>query len=392
MDAAVVAFVVVLYTNVAVLGGRMIGSPVVGGAILAAVAIALIAIPVLFEILVRRRGLVLDKPLLLMLGFLGTLCISTFIARDPRTAGAWLATYLVEGLLVYFLVINAVRSLRTLRRTVWGLLVAAALLASLGAYQEIAHDYSHQFGGLAQRDLTLGLGHEVESNGKLIPTRERVGIANRAAGPIADPNRWAQLLLVILPLAVLRVRDEKSKKLRFAATVCTMLILGGIFLTYSRGGVLALAIVVLCMLGFKTLRWRHVVPAALVGGVLAIIIAPGVLNRLQTVADVPGLLSDRTVSQSDGAVRGRLTEMLAACTSSSITRCSVSAPDTFPPTTAWITCRIPTSRSGASTGRDMRTASTWSWPPKPACSVSRSSPRSWCWCCGVWRRCAAGRS
>jgi len=312
MDAAVVAFVVVLYTNVAVLGGRMIGSPVVGGAILAAVAIALIAIPVLFEILVRRRGLVLDKPLLLMLGFLGTLCISTFISRDPRTAGAWLATYLVEGLLVYFLVINAVRSLRTLRRTVWGLLVAAAILASLGAYQEIAHDYSHQFGGLAQRDLTLGLGHEVESNGKLIPTRERVGIANRAAGPIADPNRWAQLLLVILPLAVLRVRDEKSKKLRFAATVCTMLILGGIFLTYSRGGVLALAIVVLCMLGFKTLRWRHVVPAALVGGVLAIIIAPGVLNRLQTVADVPGLLSDRTVSQSDGAVRGRLTEMLAA--------------------------------------------------------------------------------
>jgi putative inorganic carbon (HCO3(-)) transporter len=312
MDAAVVAFVVVIYANLVVLGGRMLGSPVVGGAILAAAALALIAVPVLFQILVRRRGLVLDKPLLLMLGFLGTLCISTFIARDPRTAGAWLGTYLIEGLLVYFLVINAVRSLRTLRRTVWGLLVVGAILASLGAYQEISHDYQHQFGGLAQRDLARGFGVEVQSGGKLIPTRERVGIANRAAGPIADPNRWAQFLLVILPLAVLRVKDEKSKPLRFAAVVCTLLILGGIFLTYSRGGLFALAIVVVCMLGFRALRWWHVVPAAIFAMVLAVIIAPGVLERMKTISDVPGLIADRAVSQSDGAVRGRLTEMLAA--------------------------------------------------------------------------------
>jgi O-antigen ligase len=46
--------------------------------------------------------------------------------------------------------------------------------------------------------------------------------------------------------------------------------------------------------------------------VLAVIMAPGVLERMRTVGGVPGLISDRHVSQSDGAVRGRLTEMMAA--------------------------------------------------------------------------------
>jgi O-antigen ligase len=312
MDAAVVAFVVILYTNLAVLAGRMVGAPMVGGAIAAAITIALVGIPVLVHVLVRRRGLVLDKPLLLMLGFMAALCISTFVSRDPRTAWAWLATYLVEGLLLYFLVLNGIRSLRTLRRTVWGLMIAGAVLASLGTYQEISRNYEQQFGGLAQRDLALGMGHEVRSTGKLMRTRDRVGIANRAAGPIADPNRWAQFLLVVLPLAVLRVRDEKSGKLRLVAGVCTLAILGGIFLTYSRGGLVALAIVVACMLGMRALRWRQVVPAAVFGVVLAVIMAPGVLERMRTVGGVPGLISDRHVSQSDGAVRGRLTEMMAA--------------------------------------------------------------------------------
>jgi hypothetical protein len=306
MDALVVAFAVALYANLPALAGRFGLAAIVG-----AVVMGLIFLPAFFHAVVRRRGIVVDVPWLLLVGFTGSLAMTTAISRDPDAALRWLGTFALEVLLVYFLLVNAVRSVTTVRRVVWGLMITAAILGLLAAYQELAHAPEAQFGGLAQRQLERGPAVEARLEGA-VRVRDNVVLANRALGPIGDPNRFAQVLLFVLPLAAFRVRDERSRGRRALAALCTFAILGGVFLTYSRGAFLALAVLVALALLRRDLRLQHVVPVVVLGAVLAFIVAPGSMLRLQRLADLPRLLADRQVASSDGAVRGRLTEMLAA--------------------------------------------------------------------------------
>jgi O-antigen ligase len=191
------------------------------------------------------------------------------------------------------------------------LVATAAVLGSLAVYQELAHAPSQQFAGFAQRDLQRGPAVETHSSGGL-RSRDRVNLANRALGPIGDPNRFAQVLLFALPLAAFRIRDEKRRNGRLLAIVCSAAILGGVFCTYSRGAYVALALLVGVALLLGYLRWRHVLLAGVAGLACAFILAPGTLVRLQKLESIPSLLTDRQYTNTDGAVRGRLTEMLAA--------------------------------------------------------------------------------
>jgi len=309
MDAAIVTFVAVVYANLAALAGHSLDQPVIAGAL----SLGLIALPFLVQVFLRRRGLIADPVWFGMLCFLAALLLSTFGARDPHTSFLWILTYVTEGLILYFLVLNSIRSARTLRRAVWALVVAGGVLGSMSAYQELAHDYRQQFAGLAQRNLERDPNIASKpAEGGVLRTRERVEIGNRAAGPIGDPNRYAQMLLVVLPLALFRLWDERQTWLRWCAAGCTLFILAGIVLSYSRGGILTLGLVVFLLVLLGHLRWRHVLLAGGLAVVLALIVAPGLLGRLSSMGAVPALLSDRKTVQTDGAVRGRLTEMLAA--------------------------------------------------------------------------------
>lgn len=289
------------------LASRVLGHPQVLGTLL----LGLVATPAVVQLLVRRKGLVLDAPALAMFGLLGASLVSTFAARDAPTALAWIATYALEGIVLYLFVVNAVRSVRTLRRAMWTLVATSALLGSLGIYQELTHNYQQQFAGLAQRDLELERRRQVSAAAP-IRSRERVALAQRAAGPIGDPNRYAQMLLVALPLGFYLMRRSGSIWQAAGAAGCTASILCGIFLTYSRGGWLALGVVVTASLASGLLRWRVFVPALVLGSLLVFAVAPGTAARLRSIGSVQALLSDRVTASADGAVRGRMTEMLAA--------------------------------------------------------------------------------
>jgi hypothetical protein len=307
MDFVTAAFVAATFANVAPIVGRMAGHAQLWGALL----LAMLAVPVVVQVFVRRRGFLIDTPWLAMLVFLIVLVAATLPARDAPTALAWITNYAIEGLLLYLLILNAVRSVRALRRMAWALVVTGAILAWMSAYQELRHDYKQQFAGFAQRNLERGPGGQVTGKG-LHRTRSHLNIANRAAGPLGDPNRFAQMLLMALPLALYLAQRSRSRPSQIAACLCVGLLLAGVFLSYSRGGILALAVLVAASLGLRLLRWRQVLPAAVAGILLAIVIAPGTVMRLQTMGRVGDLLSNRNTATADGAVRGRMTEMLAA--------------------------------------------------------------------------------
>jgi hypothetical protein len=297
-------FLALAYVNAPVLLGRVLANPQIVGAGLT----ILIGIPILAYVF-KREGIVVDFGFALMLVFLCALCASTFVSVDSKIAVAWVVEYVVEGLLVYFLLLNAIRNLSTLRAAIWTLMIAGSVLSAMSVYQEVTGSYRQQFGGLAQRNIERD---DFDPTGGAQGDRTSVGVSNRAGGPTGGPNRYAQILMFVLPLAFFRARDSEYRALRWLAAGCFLIILAGVFLTYSRGGFLTLVVLTALMISLRYIRLQHVVVGTLLVGLLVTIVAPGFLVRIETIREIPQLITNRDVVRGHGAIRGRLTETLAA--------------------------------------------------------------------------------
>jgi putative inorganic carbon (HCO3(-)) transporter len=295
---AVVAFAFAFYLNLpAIAVSHGLPAAVTG------VFVLILGVPLVRHLILRRDPVVLTPAVGLMVAYLVTLVVSALATQTPASqAVSAITTFLTEGLLLVVLVINAVRTPDMLRLFIWALLGAGALMGLLSLYQELTNSYSNTFGGLAKvNEQGFGVGEG------LFGTEVRP----RLAGPIGEQNRYAQVLLVLLPLAVGRFRAERTLLLRGLAAAAGTLIVCGVMLTFSRGAAVALALLVVAMVatGFVPLRHMLALAAVLAGLVLAV--APDYISRVQTLGaagDSAALQSEET----DEAIKGRATENLAA--------------------------------------------------------------------------------
>ena len=310
VDLATWAFVFVLFINLPGIATTLYGvPPVAAGAVF-----LLLLVPCGYYLLLKREKPIVDSTLMLMLLFLMALLASSLVARDTAVALGWIGEYLVEGVAQYFLIINVVRNLGSLKRVIWGLVLGAGLLGGLSVYQELALDYDNHFGGLAQRQVMIGIDEtEHEIKGDIVRTREKVGGTNRAGGPFENPNRYAQMLLMILPLAFfIFQRQRGSWTLKAVAAISALLAASAILLTYSRGTFVSLVLIlgILVLLGY--IRWHKALAATLVVVVLGFTVAPGYFVRVHSILGAESIVSDSASVAADNTTRGRLTEMLAA--------------------------------------------------------------------------------
>jgi O-antigen ligase len=266
----------------------------------------LLIVPLVVSAALRRERLRIDAVLLAMAVYLAVmLAAALFAAGDVDTAAAQVGLFVLEGVAVYAVVINGIRRLSTLRQIVVVLLLVGSLLGALNVYQELAHDYRSQFGGLAQRNLAL----ENETFGDAAD----VSLTRRAAGPIGEANRYAQVMLVLLPLALFHYRWGGCGWRRLPVALVIFCILSAVFLTYSRGAFLVLGMLFLTLIPLGTLPPLRALVAGLGLLILVSVIAPGYLTRMGSLRRVEGLFDEgRAALAPDGAVRGRATEMLAA--------------------------------------------------------------------------------
>jgi hypothetical protein len=297
-EGAVLLFAAGMYLNLPVLASQQTGLP---PAVTGAFALLLV-VPFVGYVVIGRHPLVLTPALGLMMGYLLALVLSAAVAAGsaPSTVTP-IVTFLTEGLLLYVLVTNAVRTTHTLRAVIWVLLLSGALMGLTSVWQEATRSYGQTLSGFAQIDETgFNVGDEITGK-ELRP---------RMAGPIGEKNRYAQVLLVLLPLAVSRIRAERSRTLKLLAGACAALILSGVMLTFSRGAAVAIGVLLVAMVVLRMVAIRHVVllAAALVALVLAV--APDYVSRVQTLAAAESATSQS--SDADQAVRGRVTEGLAA--------------------------------------------------------------------------------
>lgn len=247
---------------------------------------------------VRQGQGLIGTPLLMLLAvyFLAELA-STLQAFDSTAALDRLRTFAFEGVLTYALVTNVIRDGKTLRRATWAVVVAGAFLGGLALWQQLTHGFYRTYGGFASvsSDFYFGLVDKP-----------------RLQGPIGDPNYFAQVLLVAVPLALLLGAGAATRARSWIAVACAALATAGIVLTTSRGAVVALAVVFLCMVFLGHVRRRHLF-ILVVGFAISLAAVPTYRHRVSSLVAV-GHASRQPGAQAgaDESVRARSTEMRAA--------------------------------------------------------------------------------
>jgi putative inorganic carbon (HCO3(-)) transporter len=288
----------ILYANIADVAYEFHGIPKP----IAASVILLMGVPLASLVVLHRGRIIFDRVFLLMGLFLLALTGSALVAVDKMIALSYIANYLVEGLILYILVVNVIRDLSTLRKVIWTMLMAGSLMGGVSLYQEVTHTQNNNYGGMGQ----MGGVFSVDEVGG-----EKV-LRQRSAGPIGEKNRYAQVLLVLLPLALLRFWGERSKVLRGIAVGATILILSGVLLTFSRGAFVGIVFISLLMVYMRYIKLRQVFVFSLLFVLVLFLAVPDFIVRIRSFASAGSLLSDEGAAQTDYSIRNRFAENLAA--------------------------------------------------------------------------------
>jgi putative inorganic carbon (hco3(-)) transporter len=299
-DVATLVSVAILYSNAAVVLVRFHGVP----AFVAAVVPLLLVVPLARDLIVRREPIVAPPVLRWMVVFLFINLISALQSSDLQTSWDAITTFLIEGIGLYFLLLNVIRTPDMLRATTWALLGAGAIIAALSVHQAITSNYGSDYFGFAQATSDAG------STGVTTLTGTDL-VAPRLSGSIGETNRFAQTMLMLVPLGIFRFIDERSVLLRFIAAVSTALITLAVVFTFSRGAAVGLGVLVLALMALRLIQSRHVI-AIVVVLALVLVAFPRYADRISSLAAVTSVSADAGTGAVDNSLLSRVTETLSA--------------------------------------------------------------------------------
>lgn len=288
-----------VYSNAAVIAVRMHGVP---RAVVMVLALALL-VPIAHRMLHDRRPVPVPQVLPVVAAFGVVQVLSSLQSRDLTASAESLMVFAVEGLALLVLLVFSIASHAQLRSLVWIVVLIGAVLGGLSGVQQVRGDYDQQFGGFAQ------VSRAVVPTGDLAAAEST---APRLSGPIGEKNRYAQILVVLVPLGLSLARTARRRSAKALAVGATMLILIGTALTYSRGAAIALGLVLVLGTFLRLIRPVALCTAA-VGVVVALTVVPAYGERLSSLDDFARSLTSSTpLTSSDSSIRSRATESLAA--------------------------------------------------------------------------------
>ena len=249
-------------------------------------------------------------------GLISAICISIVIyvaisasilgSHHPETVSEGLRL-LRKDLLMMIVLVALITRKEDLILACYAIVFSAAFLSLIGIYNFISENPGQQFMGL----------------GRWVYHLDGNGISDlRIAGPLGDPNFFAQILVLAFPISIYLVASSKAaaSNLSGVARTCfcgiaMVLIVSCIFATQSRGGLLALLIIAMVSgVGYlKTAKARIV--SVLLVGLAAVSIVFAAAGNLSTRLN-DGIESVRAITQGeairDEAILGRYHEMLVA--------------------------------------------------------------------------------
>jgi O-antigen ligase len=276
-----------LYTNAVVVGVNFHSMPTAAALIVP----ALLCIPIAHAALFRGEAIVITRVVPLIVLLIAIQFLGALFALYPWLAIKEVVVSVTEGLLLYVLITNTIRTLPMLRGAIWTLLTAGALLGAIGVFQRITQTFDNTYFGFAQTSPGGG----------------------RLLGPIGDPNYYAQIMLALLPLAICAYSSARSRLGRILLVGAGLLITAAAAFTFSRGAVVSLGLVSLLMVAMGAIRVRYVVLAVIVASLLVMAV-PKYSKRLSSLPEGARLLMSGGgpgIQNADLAMRGRVTEMVA---------------------------------------------------------------------------------
>lgn len=296
LEWALLAVVIITYTNLSEIATNFHGLPPVGK----------LYVPLVWSIILVRWLLKGEKPggsssAFLVFGAYGLVSVSSAsYAIDPNLAFSS-SVDLAKDALVALTALAILKRATMLRKTIWALLLSGAFLSVGTVYQYLTGTYPIAVGGFSQASIEL----------------IAVGTDNtwRHTGPLDDPNHYGQILVVLVPLALERITNDKSRLLRLVAMGVLSFLLVGVLLSYSRGAMFALVCMGALFLISYPGRLKILIPL-LVSGILIVQFAPP--SYLERVGTASALLPNVTEGgiqheeEVDIAVEGRFGEMMVA--------------------------------------------------------------------------------
>jgi O-antigen ligase len=201
----------------------------------------------------------------------------------------------LKDMLIATVIVILLQNGPSLRRALWTLLAAGFFLGTLSVFQYFTGTFDHVYWGFAQSSQ-----HQI------------VGAVDdyRATGPIGDPNFFAQIMVVLIPIALERYLHEKKTVLRLIALWTMGVSVLTVLFTYSRGGFLAMVIGVLILFSVYPPK-RIQVPFVFFLIVIFVSYLPAnYVDRLSTLSEI--FKPTGTSRLEERSLQGRLSENLAA--------------------------------------------------------------------------------
>ncbi|MDX1622827.1 MAG: O-antigen ligase family protein [Gemmatimonadota bacterium] len=240
----------------------------------------------------------LTRPLTALLaGWLLFLLLSTTWAPDTGFADERVLET-GKAFLVFALVGALAVTRRRLVAAAWVAVASGTALAGLGLFQIASGSFDREFGGLARVKDAQIWGDVFEG---------------RIAGPLGDPNYFAHILLVLVPVALVLGRHARTRSRRWTARGMAAVLVAGTLATYSRGGMLALAVVIGLTLLLLRVDPRRILAGAVAAALVGILFLPAdVLRRLETLGQIlPGQGTEEVLDPDSSFEKRKLVTAVA---------------------------------------------------------------------------------
>jgi O-antigen ligase len=218
---------------------------------------------------------------------------SLLYAVDYTTASNAVSDFAKNGVITILLVI-LIQQRSIFRGALWVIVIAGIFTGSISVFQYLTKTFTNPYWGFGQAAiLNIVTGTD----------------DYRISGPIGDPNFYAQILVVIVPLAFHFMMSEKKLILRALAAWSLVVCSLSIIFTYSRGGAIALGVVLVCLIVYRKLRPLEILLIALLVVGIYAYLPNQYIARLDTITQIA---SGQTNVIQDVSLRGRLSELLVA--------------------------------------------------------------------------------
>ena len=238
----------------------------------------------------RLRSIRLKTPVMFALYALSTF-ISVLFANDFARAQGDLWAF-VKGASVAVVVGLLLTRKEAIRSVFWSLISVGIVLGSISVYQYLTSSFDNDFWGFGTAAVQNILGSTNDY---------------RTSGSLGDPNLYAMVMVVLVPLALERMINEKRFILKALSAYALLVIVMTIVFTFSRGGFLSL-----CVVAGLALFWRRPPVVAILTGILIIILAipllpPSYAARMETMTDI--FKRSEVDIKSEVSFRGRVSEI-----------------------------------------------------------------------------------